>query len=304
MSRSQLEFDRWKSREPSSWTFQVFQKHNRELSRMYISHIAVHSYSYEKLGETADWEDSVTKHFTFDDPTHENSFNDLKSWSDSFESFDNWVNLNSVMAMSSNLETYIATIIKLALESDVGVLYGAVRKIDGASILKHGKSQPFDFEEKIISCTKGEWGSRVAAYERIFGVVPPTLQNNISNLEKIRKLRNRVGHSFGRDIEKSRNHDAIDIMPIEKLRRDKTLEYQSLIYGVAKDIDRHLHNSHVGEYQTLYFFHNLIKRLPDTPHNSNHKVRVNILKKELGRFGAYAAGKNFCSGLIEHYEQL
>ncbi len=304
MSRSQVEFKRWESREPSSWTFQVFQKHNRELSRMYIAHIAAHSYSYKKLGETAKWEDSIAEHFSFDDPTHVNSFDNLKSWSDSFESFDNWVNLNSVMAMSSNLETYIATIIKLALESDVGVLYGANRKIDGASILKHGKSQPFDFEEKVISCTKGEWGSRVAAYERTFGVVPDKLKDNISTLERIRKLRNRVGHSFGRDIEKSRNHDAIDIMPIEKLRRDKTIEYQSLIYGVAKDIDRHLLEAHVGEYQTLYFYHSLIAKLPDTGHNRNHRVRVNLLKKELGRFGAYKAGKNFCSELIEHYEQL
>jgi hypothetical protein len=271
---------------------------------MYISHIAAHSYSYKKLGETANWEDPIEKHFSFEDPTHSRSFSSLKNWSESFDSFDNWVNLNSVMAISSNLETYIATIIKLALESDIGILYGAAQKIDGASILKHGNSQPFDFDENIIACTKGEWGSRVAAYERIFGMVPDTLRENISDLEKIRKLRNRVGHSFGRDIDKSRSHDAIDIMPIEKLRRGKTLEYQSLIYGVAKDIDKHLHNSHVGEYQTICFFHNLIKRLPDTQHNRNHKVRVNTLKKELGKFGAYAAGKNFCSELISYYDQL
>jgi len=304
VSRSQVKFDRWKSREPSSWAFQVFQKHNRELSKMFISHIAAHSYTYKKLGESAKWEDSVTEHFTFDDSSHENSFQNLKNWSESFESFDNWVNLNSVMAMSSNLETYIATIIKLALESDVGILYRTPRKIDGVSLLKFGNSQPFDFEEKVISCTKGDWGSRISAYEKIFGKVPDALRNNISDLEKIRKMRNRVGHSFGRDIEKSRNHDAIDIMPIEKLRRDKTLEYQSLIYGIAKDIDRHLHIAHVGEYQTLYFFHNLIKKLPDTPHYRNKKVRVNLLKKEIGRFGAYSAGKNFCSELIAHYEQL
>lgn len=304
MSRSQLRFERWKSRELSSWTFQVFQKHNRELSRMYIAHIAAHSYVYTALGKSAKWDDGVNKHFSFSDPTHENSFENLRSWSDSFNSFDNWINLNSVMAMASNLETYMATVIKLGLESDVGVLYGANRKIDGASILKHGKSQPFDFEDKVISCTKGEWGSRVAAYERVFGKVPGKLKDNISTLEKIRNLRNRVGHSFGRDIEKSRNHDVIDIMPIEKLRREKTIEYQSLIYAVAKDIDRHLLENHIGEYQTLYFYHKLASGLPDTDHNKNHKVRVNLLKKELGRFGAYKAGKNFCSGLIEYYEQL
>jgi len=271
---------------------------------MYIAHIASHSYAYKKLGETAKWEDAAIAHFAFADPTHENTFDSLSSWSDSFNSFDNWVNLNSVMAMASNLETYIATVVKLALESDVGVLYGANRKIDGASILKYGRSQPFDFEEKMTSCTKGEWVGRVAAYEKIFGKVPDKLKDNVSTLDKIRNLRNRVGHSFGRDIEKSRNHDAIDIMPIEKLRREKTIEYQSLIYAVARDIDRHLLGAHIGEYQTLYFYHKLISNLPDTDHNRNHKVRVNLLKKELGRFGAYKAGKNFCSGLISYYEEL
>jgi len=271
---------------------------------MFISHIAAHSYCYKKLGETASWDDSVADHFSFKDSTHVHTFDNLKSWSNSFEYFDNWINLNSLMAMSSNLETYMATVIKLALESDVGVLYGASQKIDGASILKHGNAQPFDFEEKIISCTKGEWGSRISAYERIFGFVPNTLKNNISDLDKIRNLRNRVGHSFGRDIDKSRNHGEIDTMPIEKLRRDKALWYQSLIYGVAKDIDRHLHEKHVGEYQTVNFYHNLLKWLPDTEHNNNHKVRVGLLKKDLGRFGAYAAGKNFCSGLIQYYDKL
>ncbi|MCS6159361.1 hypothetical protein G3497_06015 [Shewanella baltica] len=271
---------------------------------MFISHIAAHSYSYKKLGETASWDDSVTDHFSFKDSTHAHSFDNLKSWSKSFENFDNWINLNSVMTMTSNLETYIATIIKLALESDVGVLYGVPQKIDGSSILKHGNSQPFDFREKIISCTKGDWSSRISAYNSTFGFVPEILKTHISDLEKIRNLRNRVGHSFGRDIDKSRNHGQIDVIPIEKLRRDKALWYQSLIYGVAKDIDRHLHVKHVGEYQTVNFYHNLLKRLPDSDHYKKHSVRVATLKKELGRFGAYSAGKNFCSGLIEYYEKL
>ncbi|ERM61461.1 hypothetical protein [Vibrio cyclitrophicus] len=304
MSRSTIPFKRWESRERSSWSFQVFQKHNKQLSRMYISHMAAYEFTYRTLGKTAKWEDKTDNYFKFKDPTHVNSFTDVKAWSESYNDFDNWVNLNSVMAMSSNLETYIATIIKLALESDVGLLFGASRKIDGIGIIKHGKAQPFDFNDKVMSCTKGDWYSRVNSYEKIFGSAPDKLKDNISSLDKIRQLRNRVGHSFGRDIEMSRNHDAIDILPMDKLTREKTLEYQSLLYGVARSIDKHLLVDYVGEYQTLYFYHNLLKTLPDTEHYKNHGNRIVLLKKELGRFGAYKAGKNFCSELINYYDKL
>ncbi|MDK9558268.1 hypothetical protein QQF73_11610 [Marinobacter sp. M216] len=306
MSVSDMSFERWTSRESSTWTFQVFQKYNRELSRMYISHIAANEFIYRNLGKNAQWEDPVSKHFKFRDETHEHTFGSIKGWSDSFNDFDNWTNLNSVMAMSSNLETYLSTVIKLALESDVGVLFGAKRRIDGIEIIKHGRSQPFDFEDKIVSCTKGEWGSRVNAFKKIFGQAPEVLESNISRLEKLRKLRNNVGHAFGRDIELSRSHNVIDAMDMHKLKREKTLEYQKLIYGIARAIDKQLLNDHIGEYQTLYFYHNLRPSLKHDDSNHQRKVgnHMAILKKKLGQFGAAKAGKKFCRELIVYYEAL
>lgn len=306
MSLSDVSFERWKSRESSTWTFQVFQKYNRELSRMYISHIAANEYIYRNLGNSAKWEDAASKHFQFKDETQEHTFDSIRGWSDSFNDFDNWTNLNSVMAMSSNLETYLSTVIKLALESDVGVLFGASKRIDGIEIIKHGRSQPFDFEDKIISCTKGEWGSRINSFEKIFGNVPELLKLNVSSLERLRKLRNNVGHAFGRDIESSRSHNVLDITDMYKLKREKTLEYQKLIYGIARAIDKQLLNDHIGEYQTLFFYHNLRPTLKheDSNHERKHGNHMSVLKKKLGQFGAAKAGKKFCRELISYYEAL
>ncbi|EQB0495994.1 hypothetical protein [Vibrio mimicus] len=306
MSISQMSFERWKSREASTWAFQVFQKHNKELSRMYIAHIASHEYLYRNLGKSAKWEDEITSHFVFKDDTQAHTFDDVRSWSDSFNEFDNWVNLNSVMAMSSNLETYMATVVKLALESDVGTLFGTSRRIDGIEIIKHGRNQPFDFSDKLMSCTKGEWSSRANALEKIFGKVPTIIQDNISSLEKLRKLRNNVGHAFGRDIDESRNHNVLNALDIHKLKREKTLEYQKLIFGIARALDKQLLTDHIGEYQTLYFYHNLrpILKHSDTIPARQLGNHVAILKRKLGQFGAAKAGKKFCRELIVYYESL
>lgn len=273
---------------------------------MFIAHIASHAYLYRNLGKTANWADPITKHFQFKDDTQTHTFENVKAWSNSFNEFDNWVNLNSVMAMSSNLETYMSTVIKLALESDVGVLFGTSKRIDGIEIIKHGRPQPFDYEDKLMSCTKGEWGARVNAFERIFGKSPALLSGNISALEKLRKLRNNVGHAFGRDIDASRHHNVIDTLDIQKLKREKTLEYQKLMYGIAKSIDKQLLQENIGEYQTVYFYHNL---RPQLNHEDivverrigNHSTE---LKKQLGRFGAAKAGKKFCKELVTYYESL
>lgn len=306
MARSMRKFDRWIPREPSSWPFQVFQKYNAELGNMLIAYFGSQKYTYKQLGKTASWDDLVSKHFEFSDETHEAVFKDIRSWSLAFNEFDNWTNLNSIMAMSSYFETYIATAIKLALESDVGVLFGVNRKIDGIQILKHGHKQPFDFEDKINGCTKGHWSSRVDSYKKIFGHTPEILSDNISALEKIRALRNNLGHAFGRDINESRRHEVISITKMQSITREKTIHYQSLLFGIAKKIDKHLLANHIGEYQALHFYHNL---RPNLKQNDSIKERqfgnhVAVLKKKIGRFGAASAGKEFCKGLIEYYEAL
>ena len=306
MSSSKMCFERWSSREYTTWPHQVFQKYNAELSRMLISHILAHKYSYHNLGKVAKWEDPLSAHMPIENSRHLHTFKSVRSWSKSFNDFDNWINLNTVMAMSSNLETYMSTAIKLALESDVGVLFGASKRIDGIEIIKHGGAHPFDFEDKLMSCTKGDWSSRISAFERIFGKAPEILKNNISDLERLRKLRNNVGHSFGRDIQASREHNVIDIQDMERLNRNSAMEYQSLIYGVSRAIDRQLLIGHIGEHQTLFFYHNLRPELNHHETDYNYRLGVNVwrLKKALGQFGAQKAGKKFCKELIEYYEGI
>lgn len=301
MTRSTYQFDRWKPREKSTWVFRVFKKHNIELLRMYTAFETSRRFTYSNLGKVAKWDDQPTKHFPFVRPLGFDQFDDMRDWSSAFNDLENWLNLNALVAISSNLETYMATVIPLALSSDVGTLYGTTRKIDGIQILKHGHAKAFDFDQHVVACTKGDWSSRHAAYERYFGRSPKYFSTNISALERIRTLRNNVAHSFGRDIEASRDQQQVKTLPIENLSRDGLLSLQKVVWQMAKAIDVHLHQFHIGEYQALAFYHRLY---PSLRHGLHPSMRAIELKKRIGDFGATPAGKEYCNGLVQYYESL
>ncbi|MBR7791252.1 hypothetical protein KDM87_01480 [Undibacterium sp. FT147W] len=300
MARSTYQFDRWKPREKSTWVFRVFKKHNIELLRMYTAFETSRRYTYSHLGKTAQWTDQPSKHFAFVRPLGYDQFETMREWSGAYNDLENWVNLNALVAVASSLETYFATVIPLALASDVGTLYGTSRRIDGIQILKHGHANALDFEQHVIACTKGDWSSRLAAYEKLFGRAPKFFSSNIADLERIRILRNNAAHSFGRDIEASRERQQVKTLPMEALSRSSFLNLQKTTWKLAKAIDVHLHQFHIGEFQALAFYHSIF---PTLRHDLHVGERAMQLKKCIGGFGA-VSGKDFCRGLAEYYEAL
>jgi len=296
MSRSTYQFDRWKPRSKSSWAWRVFKKHNVEFQRMYTSFDTSRKYTYQNLGTNgAKKSDNLDNHFKFDRQWESKNFGDLSDWINAFNDLENWMNLNALVAILSNLETYMATIIPLALESDIGVVFGVSHRIDGIEILKHGKDKPFNFEDIVISCAKGTWDSRISAYERAFGRAPKYLKNHISELDIMRNMRNNVAHAFGREIEASRENGNIKTLPIERLSRERLLKLQAIVWKATKAIDSHLQNFHIGEYQALLFYHELYPKLN---HNVHQSMRAVELKKQIGQGGIESQGKDFCKALL------
>ncbi|WP_289076798.1 hypothetical protein [uncultured Pseudoalteromonas sp.] len=302
MGRSSVQFDRWKPREKSTWVFRVFKQHNAELLRMFTAFENSQKYTFKNLGKSkAKLSDLPSQHFDYNHAKEYDQYKDLSDWTSAFNDLENWINLNALVTISSNFETYLSTVIPLALSSDLGVLYGVPNKIDGIDILKNGHESPFDFKNIVINCTKGTWSARLSAYEKAFGRSPSIFSNNLSTLDIIRNIRNDVAHAFGRDIDESRNHQEIKKLPIKKLSRDKLIKYQELVWKIAKSIDVHLHNFHIGEYQAILFYHEIYSELNHSTHPS---LRAMELKKRIGTFGTTPVGKEFCKGLVNYYESL
>ena len=223
---SNISFDRWSSPYPHSLPYRIFKESDNEVRSLVISYESSFSFicsNLRKLGAT--WESPA-----FDYGLAENNkVLTVKQWVNNSKDFANWMRLSLLMSMCSNVEIYMASIIRESIESDPGIIMGASHQIDGIKLLKSGnKVDENVIADHIKKCTKDTWSSRLCHIEKLFGTMP-IIANNIKQLEDIRNLRNAVGHAFGRNIEKSQQYYRIEIEPIESILPYYMISYKNLI---------------------------------------------------------------------------
>ncbi len=292
-------FDRWQSYDETTWSYQIFKRYDDQLGTIGTAHLNAMKFSYKGLKQKgATWGDPAVSALDTGE-RFLSSFKTVKDWSDSYNLFDNWVNLNTIVACAANLETYVAALVDLGIRSDPGLLFGAQRSIDGAKLLKYGGAK-IDTDSHVTSCTKGDWSARIAGLERLFGPMDTKIKRHHSALEDLRNIRNRVGHAFGRDISNARNHGARAFHDMERLTREKAYDLASVCRAVARELDRHVLYQHVGDFETIRFF---ASYHTDTPNLSAMK-RAILLKTALGRTGAQLRSKSHLVGLIEYWDAL
>ena len=298
MSRSNVGFHRWKHVQNHTWPFQVYKLYNEELSQFLWSNEAASKYTYNKLGKDGAVDnDPPTKHFSL--PAHRiSTMKTLKGWAAIYDESHNWMRLNCVMAISSNLETYLASVVALAIESNPGVLVGASKYIDGAKLLKNGGLDDSVYEKNIVACTKGDWSARLDAFEKLFGPAPASYHNGLSTLERMRRLRNNLGHAFGRDIDASRDFSFNKKQPADRITLATLVKYLEKAYNIIQDVDTFLLDNHIGEFQAIYAYHQHRNEFA-----GGEIDRALELKKFYGKQDQ-TVGKVFCKGLVRYYESL
>lgn len=296
-----IEFNRWASFDEHTWPYRLLMKYDLELMLMWGTHISSAGFTFNCLKKNgANANDSPGQHFKAG-VNHDSFIPTLKDWSDAFNEFDNWVRLTVLLTLASNLETYIAAVVKLAITSDPAVLIGASRAVDGAYVLKHGKPETILHDDVVIACTKGDWSSRISSIKRTFGECPTGLSDLHGDLEVLRKIRNRFGHAFGRDIDAARKTGALKILPIEKVSRKTTERLRFVTINAAKALDVFLLSKHIGDFEALNFYHELY---PSLHKHVNQGQRAQDFKIFIGRFGASPRGKIYCKGLVKYWEEL
>jgi hypothetical protein len=299
MQEKKADFNRWIPSHKSSWPYRTFNQYNTELNRIIMSYTSANKYVFSHLKDDgAKWDHKASQYLY----THNNGKMTLKNWSDTYDLFDNWNRLNALVALLSYFETYISSIVCLAFDSDPALLIGSIHSVDGIKILKDGHIfKREDFKEKIANCTRGDWNSRIANMESIFGVMPNILTNQISDLEKMRNLRNKVGHAFGRDIEMSRNYTSTHIQSMETLSISQFFKYQKLIKNIANEIDSQLMMTHIGNFQPLYYYHTIYPSLRSLNQDIEKMKRF---KQSIEENIEDVYSKDFCQWVISYYENL
>lgn len=299
MSNAIVPNSRWTPSHKKSWPYRIFNQYSAELNRIVMAYTSARKFTYEDLKQKgAMWGDKASKYLY----THNNDEITIKNWSDTFNQFDNWVRLNELLAVCAYFETYLSAIISLSFESDPGLLIGSKHSIDGIKILKEGhKFKKDDFKDKIMNCTKGDWNSRISYMSSLFGIVPESFNTYKPQLEKMRNLRNKIGHAFGRDIELSRDYSLIKINNMESLKTSAFLKYQKMIKRLASDLDDLLMNNHIGNFQPLYYYH---KHYSSFKELINNKEKMKALKKSIGKNTEETYSKDFCLWVVEYYDEL
>ncbi|MCD4699284.1 MAG: hypothetical protein K8R91_01760, partial [Phycisphaerae bacterium] len=180
-----------------SWACKRFKRFHSDINNMYWSAVAS---SIAAFGVTRGHTVEESMPIAFGFPPEDVGYREISlgEWRKNFLDFQNWTRLNALMALSSYFENYLQSIGNLALESNPGILFNAHQVLDGATILKMKKH--YIFINETIPLVKGNWPARVSAFKDLFGSCPTSLDNNIGELERIRQIRNGLGHAFGRTV--------------------------------------------------------------------------------------------------------
>lgn len=233
-----------------SWSHARFKDHHTELNQMYWSYASLSGIGHFKTKGASD-RDSAHALLHVGGPDQRRVPATVERWRHSAAEFGNWTRLNAVMSISSYMEVYLRSAVRHALLSDPGLLVGAPGAVDGVQLLLRRASP--EVEPAIVSCTKGDWDSRLRSYRRVFGVVPAPVEAAVPDLERLRQLRNAVGHYFGR---RARNEDRFwldgDGGP-DRVSEERLKRILHMAESVVAAFDEHL-LIHLGNFETIASF--------------------------------------------------
>lgn len=254
-----MSFQRWQCAWPRTWPYALFKKHHTELNHLYWSNAAAATHALSTVAKGVQT-DPVGSVLTIPTANARRINFTVEDWRGKFKEFENWTRLNSLMALTGYLETYLHSVATLALTSDPGLLISSTRAVDGICLAKR-KVLP-DLAPHVTSLTKGSWPSRLKSYERLFGRVPTPLSGAATELDAMRKLRNGVGHSFGRLIDDYRSPLLMKPLPVQRLSEERLQKWLEVIDDCVNSIEEQLRVDHIGAIEVLLNYQAWDKKFP------------------------------------------
>ena len=297
--------ERWISPFNSSLAYVLFMKHFTELNTIYWAHVPASNTVIKHIKQKS--VDNPTtdfcKLFVVKDEDERRLASDYNAWNQDYKEFLNYTRLNMLMLLSSAFETYLRTIVSLAIESKPGTVLGCPESIDGAFLLKKDinygmyNDKNYLFSNIIDDVCRGEWSKRVEAYEKYFGTAPTGLKGNISKLDELRRTRNEIGHYFGR--KKNQYETPILMAPkeVERVSHDNLIKYMNTVHKTVKSIDEHLHITFVGSYDIIKFY---FQEIHIDSKDLTPGIQAKNLQKHLGEKGLRTAGTEYYKNLLSY----
>lgn len=290
-----MSFERMKPTYHKSLAWRLFKRHHTHFNDIFWAHKQASAHVY---AATRPFNRSDPPSVLFNAGKYTRIPQTLGGWADHYSGFDQWTQMAAVMAICGYLETYIAQISTAAVESSPALILGGGINIDGAAFLKHNPS--YDLYSHVEPLVRGDWQSRISSYSRLFGFCP--FSASLSNLEKLRKLRNDTGHSFGRDIKSMKFSASSLVQKLPKVSNKDIQFYMGVAEDVANLIDNHLFLNYVGSYEAIKIFHNWL------PTQVSLVGKNKLLAREFSRYFHTMTlnphGKERSIEMINYYQAL
>jgi len=294
-----LEYSRYSSSKLRSFALRAFNERETEINQHYWSFVAVSEYAGYRarrvVKKCPDFE--TAKLFKSSGPNAPRIPKNVSKWLIANDSMQNWLRLSSLVSATANFEMYIGHAFRTVLLSDPFLRFGKPRTLDGITLLKQGIELPY--ADVLEGLTKGDWNSREASFLRILKVMPLVVHYNKSSLEEIRNLRNSFAHGFGRELVVP-EPGAFGDSGTAKLSEVNLKKYLGVLSRVARDIDRHLMEKHIGCFDLICHFH---KKSDDLGFGSASDASVaRSLKEQFYAMFGITVTEKFCRSLIDGYK--
>lgn len=287
-----MNFSRNKGFLGTTWAFSALVKHHTEINNMYWAFVPAWSFTHHMARNNLNGTPQAL--FAAAGPDVHRLDHSMPQFIRNSKLLANWVRLSALLSALSYFEIYMKKVITLSLMSDPAVRLGKSGAIEGLTWIKSGLQD--DLDNFVTPCLKGEWGSRISAYKRLFVVAPASLEAEIDKLDAMRNLRNKVGHSYGRNLKIEILETAI--APMESFSEERLKEFLELIFNLAREIDDHLLSSHIGCFEEALFFHEFRAKLKGIQRLDEGKFLRKALARELdGR----CPGSIYCKELVSFY---
>jgi hypothetical protein len=296
--------ERWVSPFPHTIPYLLFIEHFTELNNIYWAHVpAKNTIEKKALESLKSMEEDPKKYFLIRDEDDRRLPLTYKEWKDNYRNFDVYTRLNMLMLLSSCFETYFRTIISFAFESKPGVIIDSPDSKDGIFLLKSKRnygvlgSQEYKFTDQVESICTGMWQSRVANFNKYFGIFPIS-DSDILLIDEMRRKRNSVGHYFGRNKDDYEAPLSFFPEPIEPISHEKLLKYFKLVHKIVSDLDIYLKNNYLGSYDIIKYYFKCVENGIITGKNVGDHARE--LRKLLGSLGMRIVDANYYRNLIAY----
>lgn len=287
-------FDRWSSLDPNTLAFRVFKKHHSEINDFIWSFVPLYNYGSHIVRKDLS-NKNIHELFHVSGTNARRVYEDRNTWKKQISNFEKWTNVNALISILSYFEVYLKRICTTALLSDPGVLISASRSVDGIKLIKN-KSNPKS-SDHILQILKGTWPDRAKNFKNLFSEIPSEISENLLTLDKMRMIRNRAAHSFGRLTDKNIFVERSEDKAHDRVKLNELQEYMSIIEKVAIAIDRQLLKNNIGEFESLFLLHNNFSEFTGFNDTKARSFSHFLNKDYVGN----TRSRRFCLELVNHY---